>query len=330
MKKNIYSFIVLTTIIILIINIFTKSQYLTDIIVYSSNLFIKNIFPSLFPMFVISSILVEIGIPDFLGSKFNKLFKVLFKSSGFSSFVFFMSMLTGFPSSAKYINDLINNKKIDNNEAEKILTFTFFSNPLFIINTVGTTFFNSKKLGFAIFIAHLIGNIITGLIFRNYKEKKDVVIKSTPSFHTKDLIQKINNTNIFKTILNSISNSLEILINIFGIVTFTLILVNMVFKSPNNYLEIFISGSIEMTSGLKYLTNSALPSYTKIVTATFFLSFGGLSVHAQIMNILKEKKVKYLPFLISRTIHAIISALIIFSLHFLANQFPHLLPIKIP
>lgn len=311
MKKNIYSIIVLITIATLTINIFIKSQYLTDIIVFSINIFIKNIFPSLFPMFIISYILVEIGIPEYLGSIFKKLFNALFKTSGYSSFVFFMSMITGFPSSAKYINDLINNKKISNKEAEKILTFTFFSNPLFIINTVGTVFLSSKKIGIYIFLTHITANIITGLIFRSYKVKQT---DSVSYFSFIDLVKKINQANIFKLILTGIGTSLEILINIFGIVTFSMIIVNITFQNPNNFYEIFISGLIEMTTGLKYLSISNFSFNTKIIVSTFFLSFGGISVHSQIMNILKEKKVKYLPFLISRIIHGLISTLIIYIL----------------
>ena len=312
MKKNICSGFVLVTIVILTINIFIKSAYLTDIIVFSVNLFIRNVFPSLFPMFIISYILIEIGIPDFLGSIFNKVFSCLFKCSGYSSFVFFMSMMTGFPSNAKYINDLINNEKIDVLEGEKILKFTFFSNPLFVINTVGISFFNNKMIGLNIFIALLIGNIITGLLFRNnIKSSK----RNISFFSFKDLINRINNTNIFKTVLIGIQNSLETLINIFGILVFCLILIVFICKNPHTCSEIFISGVIEMTSGLKYLSISILPLNIKIIISTFFLAFGGFSIHAQIINILKEKKAKYLPFLKARIIHALISSFIIYQLY---------------
>ena len=306
MKKSIYSFIVLCSAFVLIANIFIESNDLTNIIVFSINLFIKNIFPSIFPMFIVSNILVDISFPKFLGSVFNKLFQRLFKTSGYSAFVFFMSMITGFPSSAKYINDLINKKLISSVEAQKILSFTFFSNPLFIVNTVGYSFLHSTRIGFLILISHILGNIITGLIFRNWitYNNYDLVIH----FGFRDLCNAINNSNIFKIVFDSIKNSLEILINIFGIVTFFLIIINIIFKIPNNYFEILITGIIEMTTGLKFLSMSNYPQIVKILTSTFFISFGGLSVHAQIMDILKEKKVKYLPFLLARITHSVVSS----------------------
>ena len=310
MKKNIYSLTVLISIAILTINIFTKSKQLTSIIIFSINLFIKNIFPTLFPMFIISHLLVEIGIPEFLGSKFNKLFIHLFKTTPYSSFVFFMSLITGFPSSAKYVNDLIEKNKINNNEAEKILKFTFFSNPLFIINTIGISFLHNKKIGLYILISHILGNIITGIILN----KKDKIYKEIKLFTYRDLIEKTNDSSIIKTLLTAIKNSLDILINIFGLITFSLIVSNITINNPNNYIKVLITGLIEMTTGLKYLSTLSIPFKLKVLTSTLFISFGGLSIHAQIINILKEKKVKYLPFLISRIIHSIISSIIIYIL----------------
>ncbi len=312
MKKSIYSFLIVLSILVLIINIFIKSRELTNIIIFSINLFIKNILPSIFPMFVLSNILVEIDFPKLLGSFFNKLFKKLFKTPGASSFVFFMSMITGFPSSAKYINDLIDEEIIDSKEAQKILLFTFFSNPLFIVNTVGSFFLHSSRIGFLLLFSHVFGNIITGLIFRNYMSSNND--NSIDYFSFKNLCNSINNTNIFRVTFKSIKNSLEILVNIFGIVTFFLIIVNIILGTPDSYIEILITGMIEMTTGLKYLSISNYPRIIKIITSSFFLSFGGLSVHAQIMDILKEKKVKYLPFLLARIIQVPLSCVSVLAI----------------
>lgn len=312
MKKRLYSLTIICTILILIVNIFTKSSRLTGIITFSVNLFIKNIFPSLFPMFIISSILIEIDIPKVLGNIFKKPMRILFKTKGEGAFIFFMSMLTGFPSSAKYLNDLMDKGMLNNKECEKILMFTFFSNPLFIVNTVGNIFFNSTFIGFIILICHTLGNIVVGLIFRNYNSSLPINDNSNNFNSLRYLNNKINECNIFKVLFKSIRSSLEVLINIFGIVTFFLIIINLIFKSPNNALSIPIIGLTEMTTGLKYLSLSNFSLNIKLLLSVFFLSFGGFSIHFQIMSILNEKKVKYLPFLIARIIHATSSSIILF------------------
>ena len=133
-------------------------------------------------MFIISYILVEIGIPEFLCSIFYKFFNKLFLVKSDASFVFFMSMLTGFPSSAKYIDMLIEKNRIDSHDASKILIFTFFSNPLFIVNTVGIMFLGNINLGFIILVSHITGNILVGLLFRNYNKTNstDVIDDGSP------------------------------------------------------------------------------------------------------------------------------------------------------
>lgn len=308
MKKKLYSFTIIITLLITIINIFLNSNTLNQTITFSSNLFLKNIMPSLFPMFIISSILVEIDIPKVLGNIFKKPMNILFKTKGEGAFIFFMSMITGFPSSAKYINDLLNKKQINTKDAQKILMFSFFSNPLFIVNTVGIMFLKSQKIGIMLLISHILGNIIIGVIFKNYNQTKS--IPNTKINNLKYLNTKINNTNLFKVLITSIKTSIETLINIFGIITFFLIIINILFKTKN-IITIPLIGILEMTSGLKYLSISNIDYNIKVLLSMFLISFGGFSVHFQIMSILHKKKVKYLPFLISRIIHGIISVLIL-------------------
>ena len=311
MKKKLYSFTIIITLLITIINIFLNSNTLNQTITFSSNLFLKNIMPSLFPMFIISSILVEIDIPKVLGNIFKKPMNILFKTKGEGAFIFFMSMITGFPSSAKYINDLLNKKQINTKDAQKILMFSFFSNPLFIINTVGIMFLKSQKIGIMLLISHILGNIIIGIIFKNYNQTKN--IPNTKINNLKYLNTKINNTNLFKVLITSIKTSIETLINIFGIITFFLIIINILFKTKN-IITIPLIGILEMTSGLKYLSLSNIDYNIKVLLSMFLISFGGFSVHFQIMSILHKKKVKYLPFLISRIIHGIISVLILITI----------------
>ena len=170
MKKKIFCFLIVSFLLVITFSIFSYSKEINDTISLSINLFIKNVFPSLFPMFVISNLLVSIKTPKFLGNIFKDIFYKLFKVKGEGSFVFFMSMISGFPSSSIYVKDLLDKKLIDIYDASKILTFTFFSNPLFIINTVGIMFLNNKVFGFYILISHIIGNILTGILFRNIYE----------------------------------------------------------------------------------------------------------------------------------------------------------------
>lgn len=317
MKKKIFCFLIVSFLLVITFSIFSYSKEINDTISLSINLFIKNVFPSLFPMFVISNLLVSIKTPKFLGNIFKDIFYKLFKVKGEGSFVFFMSMISGFPSSSIYVKDLLDKKLIDIYDASKILTFTFFSNPLFIINTIGIMFLNNKVFGFYILISHIIGNILTGILFRNIYEPINNVKNISLKNSIKDFYYDINNTKIFKELLNGIKKSLNILINIFGIITCFLIITKIVTLklNLNPFISSVLSGILEMTTGLKSITSLNIAEETKILISTFFISFGGLSVHAQIFSMLDDYKVNYFLFLISRLIHASLSVFICLFLY---------------
>ena len=69
------------------------------------------------------------------------------------------------------------------------------------------------------------------------------------------------------------------------------------------------SSQIEENNGRRFLT---LNYSFKAVLITMFLSFGGISIHTQVMSILDGTGVKYMPYLVARLLHAAISGLIIY------------------
>ena len=317
MKKKIFCFLIVSFLLVITFNIFSYSKEINEVINFSINLFIKNVFPSLFPMFVISNLLLAIKMPKFLGNIFKDIFYKLFKVKGEGSFVFFMSMISGFPSSSIYVKELLDKNLINIYDASKILTFTFFSNPLFIINTVGVMFFNNKVFGFYILISHIIGNILTGLLFRNIYKTNNNTLTSSLKTSIKNFYYDINNTKIFKELLNGIKKSLNILINVFGIMTCFLIITKIITLKLNlsPFPSSILSGLLEMTTGLKSITSLNITEKTKLLLSTFFISFGGLSVHAQIFSMLDNYKINYYIFLISRLIHASLSVFICLFLY---------------
>lgn len=312
MKKKLKSLLTIMFILLFTTLIIINPEKINNTILLSCNIFIKNIIPSLFPMYIIANMLIDIKIPKFLSNIFNNTFYKLFKVSGEASFIFFISILTGAPSNAKYINDLLETKNISINTAQKILLFSSFINPLFIINTTGTIFLNNTKIGIYLFLSHILSNILTGITLRNYK--KDIKINQYTSLkdNLKDLNHNINNNNLFKTILTSIKNSIDPLLTIFSTLTFFLILINILNLNNNNIISILLSGILEMTTGLKMLSTSLINYNLKIYISMFFISFGGLSIHAQIFNMLNKKKINYLPFFISKIINSIYSIIIIY------------------
>lgn len=312
----------LTSILIMICLIFCGYEILSESVTImnavssSFQIWINNVVPSLFPFFVLSELLINYGFIELIGELFKPIFERLFKINGNAAFVFIMSLISGFPSNAKYAKELYLDKKLDYNEASKILMFSHFSNPLFILGTISITFLNNKTLGLIVMFSHYFSNIIIGLIFRNYypsKITKDKfsLKKAISAMHNK----RINNKCRFGNIIsNSLSKTINTLLLILGVITTFLIITTII---DNNFRlsllnKTLLSGFLEMTQGLKHVSLLNVSSNYKAILICFIISFGGLSVHTQILSIISDTKIKYKPFLLARIIHAIISSFICF------------------
>ena len=60
---------------------------------------------------------------------------------------------------------------------------------------------------------------------------------------------------------------------------------------------------------------SNISEFLKVIIMTFIISFGGFSIHMQVMSILEKKEIRYLPYLKARLLHAIFSSVIAIILY---------------
>lgn len=286
-KKNIiiiYIFIILELLILFNSNIIIKS------VNSSSLMFIKKIFPSLFPTMVIGNILIKSNVYLIIPKKIKAFLFKKFNFSNSTMELFIISLITGSPSSAMYINNYLNSGLINKKEAEALLCSTHFINPLFIVAGVGVGVFNNVKIGFVLFIMLFISTLIKiHLNKNNFKNSKKKIIN-------------IKNTNLITNITSSIKESINALLLIFGIVVIFNILVSLVshILDLSELASCVINGLLEMTGGIIKLSNLNVNIYIKIFLAYYFLNFGGLCIQMQSMSMIDNKKIRYLKYLIFR------------------------------
>ncbi len=318
MKKKLATIIIVLIILIICVEVLRESKSIMRTVTFSLNIWQSNIFPSLFPFFVISELLINCGFASFLGEILKKVMNKVFKLKGESSFALVLSMLSGFPSGSKYTKELYIKGLINDQEATKLLTFTHFSNPVFILGTISIMFLNNKEIGFLILVCHYIGSFIVGILFRNYyiSPNNNIKIsfkKAVDAMHQKRVANKMN---FGQMITQALMNSINTLFLILGVITMFLIITTIIDNNINLnlYNQSILNGIFEMTQGLKYTSLLNIPLKNKAILATLFISFGGLSVHMQTISIISDTKIKYYPFLIARILHASISSLLIYIL----------------
>ena len=96
MQKNIiYLLIILSFTLIL----FIIPNEINTSILKACNLFINKIFPSLFPMFIITDLLIYLELPELLTKLFGNIFSKIFHTNPYGAFIFFTSLFAYHPCS---------------------------------------------------------------------------------------------------------------------------------------------------------------------------------------------------------------------------------------
>lgn len=315
MRQKVGTIVIIVMVLFIGYEMLTDAREILDSVKFSLQIWLENIFPSLFPFFVLSEILIKLGFVEFMGEIFNPLMKLLFKARGEAGFVLAMSMLSGFPSGAKYTKELYDAKIINEHEATKLLTFTHLSSPMFIYGTIAVSFLNNAEVGLLILIIHVITNFIIGYIFKNYyisnnNQHPFSLKKAFIKMHHK----RINNQEDFGQIITSaLLNTINTLLLILGVISIFLIITTIINNNiaVNIYTKSILNGIFEVTQGLKYISILDFPLKIKTILSTMFISFGGLSVHMQVISIISETKIKYLPFLVARVMHTAIAGILV-------------------
>ena len=280
MKNTIKNILILTVLILL----FIKRPFLINSIINGLDIFKTKIFSSIFPIMIISDLLLSSNLITIISNLFGKIFTRVFKVSKYASYVFIMSFFSGCPTNAKYIKDLLNNKVINEKEAIKILSMTMLYNPLLILNISPL----NKKDTIYLLITNLLSNILIGIINRNYYIKESNYLIKSKDFN----------------LIESISNSINTLLLILGsIITFISLNSILPIKHP------LISGILEITNGIYLIKTVSIYKY-KLIFTSILLSFGGLSILYQIKSIFKDTNIDYTLYYKSRIIHLLLMLLL--------------------
>ena len=192
--------------------------------------------------------------------------------------------------------DLYNKKLITRADAFKMNSFCSTSGPMFIIGAVGIGMFNNSKIGYILFLSHLISAILNGLIYRNIQ---------TESEEHEIISPEKGYLNLGDIVLNSMLSILSVgcIITIFFIIIECFSPILNLFPQPIAY---FFEGCIEITKGCLDLA-TLQNKFWAISLCSFIISFGGISTLLQSVTMLNKVKMPIKLFATQKLTHAILS-----------------------
>ncbi|RQD73403.1 MAG: sporulation integral membrane protein YlbJ [Candidatus Syntrophonatronum acetioxidans] len=318
------------------------------------------ILPSLLPFWIISEILMKLGFVTFLGVLMEPIMRPLFNVPGEGGFVVAMGISSGAPVNSMITTELYRKKICTKNEAHRLMSFTAFSSPLFMLSAVAVGMFNQPELGIVIAGGHYLASFFLGLtLVFLYPGKARSSNNTCPSGESslvrafKALLrhQRREKKGFGKLMGDSLSSAAFNLINIGSfMVIFTVIiklfneaeLLNLLssglgflfspFNFSPNILTALARGFFETTLGSRAASQALAPSLEKITAVAIMLGWSGLSVQAQVASTLYGTDLSMKPFVAARILHALLASLFTWLLFYsgLGLSFLPLAPVLAP
>lgn len=317
------------------ISLISFPQESVDASIRGLNMWWEIVFPSLLPFFIISELLIGFGVVRFIGVLLEPLMRPLFRIPGVGGFAWAMGMASGFPVGAKITARLRQEGQLSKIEAERLVSFTNCSNPLFIFGAVSVGFFHNPKLGMLLALAHYLGNLTVGFAMRFYGRKAEISSNDTKRRTSLRLAFAIlhrtrinDNRPIGKLLGDAVMSSVRTLLMVGGfIILFSVInkllfhigittflaegleKLLVLFQLPSELSIPLFSGIFEITLGSKLTSQTQTATLMQqIMITSFILAFSGFSVQAQVASILAETDIDFKPYFIARIFHGFIAA----------------------
>lgn len=283
------------------------------------------IIPSLFPFFVLSSLVVELGLAGYLGRALEPVMRPLFNVSGACASAFALGFIGGYPVGAKTAISLYQDGMCTRTEAERLLAFCNNSGPAFILGVVGTGVFSNSRVGMLLYLAHAAASVCIGLLFRFYRrggEKREEV-RPTPKFEARRFTAAFT---------DSIKGSFLSTLNICAFVVFFTVVIKLLCLSgllpavakglgvllapwgfSAQWAERLLTGALELSSGVWSLTGEGALA-GRVSMAAFMLGWAGISVHCQVLSFIGGSGLSVKTYLIGKFLHGSLSALFVAGL----------------
>lgn len=286
-------------------------------------LWANSIVPTLFPFFVATELLCKTNFIYLLGKALNRFMKPIFNVPGESAIAIIMGIISGYPVGAKVVCNLYEHKICSKAEAERLIAFTNNSGPIFILGSVGVSLLGNVALGKTLLISHIISSLLVGLIFRFWKKNTvDITFRNYRS-ESKELIKVAN---LGEILGESIKKSISTILSIGGFVVLFSVIISILssleiltgiahflanFGIPYDIVLSILTGIIEMTNGINVASTcySTLP-IPCLLTCSFLLGIGGLSVLLQVFSVISKSRISIRPYFYGKLLQSIFSVIL--------------------
>ena len=280
------------------------------------------IIPSLFPFFVLSSLVVDLGLAGYIGRALEGVMRPLFRVSGSCASALALGFVGGYPVGAQTAISLYRQGMCTRTEAQRMLAFCNNSGPAFILGVVGAGIFADSKVGLLLYLVHMLSSCLVGVLFRFYGPREEGGPHKAPTFQAKRFTAAFT---------QAVTGAMGSTINICAFVIFFTVILRLLAMAgilsalalmlsrllgplgmTESWCQKLLTGLIELTSGVSGLTQGGELA-GQVSMAAFMLGWAGLSIHFQTLTFLSDSGLSPGTYFVGKFLHGGISAALVWG-----------------
>ena len=271
------------------------------------------IIPSLFPFFVLSALVVDLGLAGYIGRALEGLMRPLFNVPGACASAFVLGFVGGYPVGARTALSLYQKGMCTKTEAERLLSFCNNSGPAFLVGAAGVGVCHSAGYGLLLYGVHVLSAVIVGMLFA----------PRSGGFLPEDRSQ-IAAVSLSQALPEAVRSAVRAVLTVSGfVVTFSVVtgvldasglLPALVGTSAArlglelHFARALCTGVLELGTGIGAM-QGLMPTPANLALAAFLIGWGGVSVHCQTAAVIAGTDIKSARHTVGRLLHGAISAL---------------------
>ena len=262
----------------------------------------QTVIPSLFPFFVISSLLISCGVGELLCALFAPLMRPLFSLSGAGAAALALGLCGGYPVGARTSAELVESGTLPREEGERLLIFCNNAGPGFLLGICGGAVFASPQAGAALYLIHTVSALLTGML----------LCRRLPPLHAcAGPCARTSAQRLADALPAAVRGALAGILNVCAFVVFFTVLARLALHGLPTRFAVSLPcagllGFLELTSGVMALPNSR----AGFLLCAGSLGWGGLSVHCQTLGVLGNSGLTAKYYLRGKAVQSLLSLLL--------------------
>ena len=239
----------------------------------------QTVIPSLFPFFVLSSLLVSGGGADAFSALLGGVMRPLFGLEGAGASALALGLIGGYPVGARIVAELYGTGTLEKKEAERLLGFCNNAGPGFILGICGGAVLHSSRAGLYLYLVHAASALLTGILLCRDLPRRGATHRKAA--------QDTNAAPFASLFSAAVRGALAGILNVCAFVVLFLVLLRLLAAAlpaavSASVLYPLLLGFVELTNGVTALS----PTRGGFICCAVLLAWGGLSVHAQTLSVL--------------------------------------------